>query len=81
MFHINACSLNKNFEDLQHLLKCTKKNLMLLLLLKLELLEIPSNYVTLISRMIQLSPLQPKHQLEEHYSIANHLSYKPRNDR
>ena len=27
LFHINACSLNKNFDDLQHLLSCTKKNL------------------------------------------------------
>ena len=26
LFHINACSLNKNFDDLQHLLSCTKKN-------------------------------------------------------
>ena len=26
LFHINACSLNKNFDDLQHLLNCTKKN-------------------------------------------------------
>ena len=25
LFHINACSLNKNFDDLQHLLKCTNK--------------------------------------------------------
>ena len=25
LFHINACSLNKNFVDLQHLLNCTKK--------------------------------------------------------
>ena len=25
-FHINACSLNKNFDDLQHLLNCTKRN-------------------------------------------------------
>ena len=23
LFHINACSLNKNFDDLQHLLNCT----------------------------------------------------------
>ena len=23
LFHINACSLNKNFDDLQHLLSCT----------------------------------------------------------
>ena len=25
LFHINACSLNKNSDDLQHLLNCTKK--------------------------------------------------------
>ena len=25
LFH-NACSLNKNFDELQHLLSCTKKN-------------------------------------------------------
>ena len=24
LFHINACSLNKNFDDLQHHLSCTK---------------------------------------------------------
>ena len=24
LFHINACSLKKNFDDLQHLLSCTK---------------------------------------------------------
>ena len=25
LFHINACSLNKTFDDLQHLLNSTKK--------------------------------------------------------
>ena len=24
-FHVNACSLNKNFENLEYLLKCTNK--------------------------------------------------------
>ena len=24
LFHINACSLNKDFDDFQHLLSCTK---------------------------------------------------------
>ena len=51
---------------------------MLVLFLKLELLEIPRNYVTLDSIINQLSALQPNHQQEEHY-IANHLSHKPRN--
>ena len=26
LFHKNACSLSKNFDDLDHLLKCTNKN-------------------------------------------------------
>ena len=26
LFCINTCSLNKNFDDIQHLLSCTKKN-------------------------------------------------------
>ena len=25
LFHINACSLNKNFDDFDHLLKCTNR--------------------------------------------------------
>ena len=25
LFHINACTLSKNFDDLQHLLSCTNK--------------------------------------------------------
>ena len=27
LFHINACSLNKNFDNLEYLLKCTNKKL------------------------------------------------------
>ena len=26
LFHINACSLSKNFDDIEHLLKCTNKD-------------------------------------------------------
>ena len=26
LFHVNACSVNKNFDDLQHLLSCTNNN-------------------------------------------------------
>ena len=26
LFHINTCSLNKSFDDLQHLLSCMKNN-------------------------------------------------------
>ena len=41
-------------------------NSQILLFLKLELIERPRNYVTLVSRITQLSPPQPNHQQEEH---------------
>ena len=50
-----------------------------MLLLELELLEISPNYVTLVSRITQLSPLQPNHQREERY-FTLHITYKPRSD-
>ena len=31
-FHINTCSLNKNFDDLQHSLNCPNNNLHIILL-------------------------------------------------
>ena len=27
LFHVNTCSLNRNFDDPQHLFSCTKKKL------------------------------------------------------
>ena len=36
LFFVNTCSLSKTFDELQHLLKITKKILMLLQLLKQE---------------------------------------------
>ena len=35
LFHINACSLNKNFDDLQHL-NCTKKKFVIIAKVKQE---------------------------------------------
>ena len=37
LFHINACSLNKNFDDLQHLLSFTKNFLDIIALSKTRL--------------------------------------------
>ena len=37
LFHITACSLNKNFDDLQHLLKRTNKVFDIIAVVKLEL--------------------------------------------
>ena len=53
---------------------------MLLLFLKLELLETTQNYVILVSRITQLSPVLPNHQQDKHYFTLQILSYKPRND-
>ena len=76
LFHINACSLNKNFDDLQHLLNCTKKSF-----------DIIAISETRITKQVSLS-----NNLNFNYSfeftttetsaggtllyIANHLSYK-----
>ena len=76
LFHINACSLNKNFDDLQHLLSCTKT--------KFDIIAISE---TRITKQVSLS-----NNLNFNYSfeftttetsaggtllyIANHLSYK-----
>ena len=67
IFQINACSWNKNFDDLEHLLKCTNKKFDVVAVSESRSTKISRNYVTLISRTTQLSPLQPNHQQEEHY--------------
>ena len=73
LFCINTCSLNKNFDDLQHLLSCTKiffdivavsetritKNVFLL------------NNLNLNNYFYELTPTE---------TFANHLSYKCCND-
>ena len=80
LFHVNARSLNKNFDDLQHLLSCTKT--------KFDIIAISE---TRITKQVSLS-----NNLNFNYSfeftttetsaggtllyIANHLSYKCRND-
>ena len=67
MFHINACSLNKNFDDLGYLLKCANKKFDIVAVPETRITRITPNYVTLDSRITQLSPLQLNHQQEEHY--------------
>ena len=81
LFHINACSLNKNFDDLQHLLSSTEK--------VFDIIAVSETRITKqVSLLINLNL--------NHYSfeftpteasaggtllyIANHLSYKCRND-
>ena len=81
LFRINACSLNKNFDDLQHLLNCTKK--------KIHIIAISESRITkqvsllynlnLNSYSFEFTPTETSAGGTLLY-IANHLSYKCRND-
>ena len=46
LFHMNACSLNKNFDGRQHLLSCTKNNFYIIGVTKIritKLVSLPNN--------------------------------------
>ena len=81
LFHVNACSLNKNFNDIQHLLSSTK-----------NVFDIIAVSETRITKQVSLlNNLNLNHYSSEFTStetsaggtllyIANHLSYKCPND-
>ena len=81
IFHVNACSLNKSFDDHQHLLSCTKK--------KFGIIEISETRITkqvsLLNRLnlnnysFEFTPTETSAGGTLLY-IANHLSYKCCND-
>ena len=80
LFHINACSLNKNFDDLQHLLSCTK--------IKFDIIAISETRITKqvsLSSNLNLNNYSFEFTPTETFAggtllyIANHLSYKCRN--
>ena len=81
MFHINACSLNRNFDDLQYLLKTTNINF--------DVIAISETRIT--KDKGKLTNLNLENYVFEHTPtestaggtllyIANHLAYKPRCD-
>ena len=45
LFHINACSLNKNFDDLQYLLSYTKKKINIIAIGKTRITKQVSNKI------------------------------------
>ena len=81
LFHINACSLNKNFDDLDHLLKCTNKAFDIIVVTETSITKQTSlttntnlrNYAT------EFIPTESTAGGTLLY-IASHLSYKPRPD-
>ena len=81
LFHINACSLNKNFDDLQHLLSCTQKNFDIIAISETRVTKNISllNNLNFNNYSFEFTPTETSAGGTLLY-IANHLSYKCRND-
>ena len=81
LFHINACSLSKKFDELQHLLKSTNKNFDVIAITETRIrkdISITSN-LSLNNYSLELTPTESSAGGTLLY-IFNHLSYKPSND-
>ena len=81
LFHINACSLNKNFDDLQHLFSCTEKNFDIIAISEARITKQVSllNNLNLNNYSFEFTPTETSAGGTLLY-IANHLSYKCHND-
>ena len=81
LFRINACSLNKNFDDLQYLLSCTKKKIDIIAVSETRITRNVSllNNLNLNNYSFEFTPTETCAGGTLLY-IANHLSYKCRND-
>ena len=81
LFHINACSLTKNFDDFQHLLNCTKKIFDIIAISETRITKQISllNNLNLNNYSFEFTPTETSAGGTLLY-IANHLSYKCRND-
>ena len=81
LFHINACSLNKNFDDLHHLLSCTKTNFDIIAISETRITKQVSllNNLCLNNYSFEFTPTETSAGGTLLY-IANHLSYNCRND-
>ena len=79
--HINACSLNKKFGDLQHLLSCTKKNFDIIAISETRITKQVSllNNLNLNNYSFEFTPTETSAGGALLY-IAHHLSYKCCND-
>ena len=82
LFHIHVCSLNKNFNDLQHLLCCTKHFFIdIIAVSETRIINQSSvlNNLSLNNFFIELTPTEISAGGTLPY-IANHLSCKCFND-
>ena len=81
LFHINICSLNENFDDLQHLLSCTQKNFDIIAISETRITKNVSllNNLNLNNYSFEFTPTETSAGSTLCYT-ANHLSYKCLND-
>ena len=81
LFHINACSLKKNFDDLQHLLSSTKKVFDIIAVIEIRITKQVSllNNLNLNHYSFEFTATEISAGGTLLY-IANHLSYKCHND-
>ena len=80
-FHINACSFNKDFDNVQHLLSCTKNNFDIIGVTETRITKQGSlwNNLNLNNYSYEFTPTETTANGTLLY-IVNHLSYKCRND-
>ena len=81
LFHVNTCSLNKNFDDLNHLLICTNKVFDIIAVSETRITKQASHTTNINLRhyVTELNPTESSAVGTLHY-ITSHLSYKPRPD-
>ena len=76
LLYINACSLNKSFDDLQNLLNCTKNNFDIIVISETRITKQVSllNNLNLNNYYFEFTPTETFAVVTLLY-IANHLSY------
>ena len=81
MFHINACSLNKNFADLEYLLKCTNKEFNVVTITKTNITRNTSKLCNSSLKNNAVGSTRTESWAGETLLyMVNYLSYKPCND-
>ena len=81
LFHINSCSLNKNFEDLEYLLKATNKTFDVIAISESGILKDTnlSKNTNIYNYSVEFTPTE-SHAAATLLYINNKLSYKLRQD-
>ena len=81
LFHINVCSLNKNFNKLEHLLSRTNKKFDVIAISETRITQYIylTNNLTMNNFSVEFTPTESSAGGTLPY-VANHLSYKPHLD-